>query len=96
MTSEQLKALGQKAFALVTGVNPEEVSFEEGTLFHKCKWQSGCNVFEGNFYHWIYHDDDSGTVCITHETKEENWPNHSFPFSWHHLWGINSAEPVLA
>ncbi|MCK9344582.1 MAG: hypothetical protein M0P64_00470 [Candidatus Pacebacteria bacterium] len=94
MNSEQLKALAQKAFALVTGVNPDEVTFKEGTLFHKCKWEHGDCSIEGNFYHHRHHDNNSGVVCITSELSDEE-PFYRFPFSWHHLWDINTDSPII-
>ncbi len=94
MKGEQLASLGKKAFALVAGVNPEQVTFEEGVLYHKCRAEHSGGVIEGNFYHWLYHDDDSGTVCITMKQTVEP-PFWHYPHTWHHLWGINSPEPFI-
>lgn len=94
MDSARLKALAQKAFALVTGVDPDEVIFEEGILFHKCKWARGNCSIEASFYHWLYHDNDSGVICITSEVSDE-MPFYRFPFSWHHLWMINTDTPIM-
>ncbi len=87
MNNEQLASLGKKAFAIVTGINPEEVTFEEGVIVHKCKWERDGRAFEGTFHHWACHNDDSGTVCVTMEVSDEH--------TWHHLWGINSPQPFV-
>jgi ATP-dependent RNA circularization protein (DNA/RNA ligase family) len=95
MNGKQLKTLGQKAFALVTGVNPEEVLFEEGLVYHKCRWRCRGNAIEGIFFHDHSIHSDSGTVCITSKIDEGEvvW---SFPHTWHHLWRISSDSPVVA
>lgn len=95
MNDQCLEALGKKAFALTTGVSPEEVTFEKGLFFHKCRWEGGGKIIEGNFYHWFYHDENSGIVHITMELTSEK-PHCRLPSVRHHVWGVNAPTPIIS
>lgn len=91
-----LKELGQMAFALAVnqtcpGVYPdaEKVEFTPGVLYHQCRYDTGEGlIFKGNFYHRDLQNAVDGTVCIGEVEDHHDAHAYSFPFSWHHLFGI--------